>query len=120
MRTTSPQTLMGAVSAIALGVAALPGSAIAQDAETDTDASNKSFELIFVTSQKRTESLNDVPVAVTAFSGQALEELSINDASDLIAITAHAYLTHTLKAIVNGHKQIQIKDLMPWIYQAIQ
>jgi len=33
-------------------------------------------------------------------------------------IEPHAYLTATLSAIVNGHKQSQIDDLLPWNYVA--
>ncbi len=31
---------------------------------------------------------------------------------------ARRYLTQTLQAIVNGHKQSQINDLLPWNYTA--
>ena len=34
----------------------------------------------------------------------------------LNAIEPHAYLTVTLQAIVNGHKQSQINALLPWNY----
>ncbi|NRA86227.1 MAG: transposase domain-containing protein, partial [Rhizobiales bacterium] len=33
-------------------------------------------------------------------------------------IEPHAYITATLQAIVNGHKQSQIKQLLPWNYIA--
>jgi len=33
-------------------------------------------------------------------------------------IEPHAYLTATLSAIVNGQKQSQIDDLLPWNYVA--
>ncbi|WP_407638444.1 transposase domain-containing protein [Cypionkella psychrotolerans] len=36
----------------------------------------------------------------------------------LNAIEPHAYLTQTLQAIVNAHKQSQIADLLPWNYAA--
>ncbi len=36
--------------------------------------------------------------------------------SPLHNIEPHAYLTATLKAIVNGHKQSQIHELLPWDY----
>ena len=36
----------------------------------------------------------------------------------LNAVEPHAYLTQTLSAIVNGHKQSQIDDLLPWNYAA--
>ena len=32
----------------------------------------------------------------------------------LNAVKPHAYLTATLRAIVNGHRQSQIDDLLPW------
>ncbi|MGS5043509.1 transposase domain-containing protein, partial [Mameliella sp. RP-9] len=32
------------------------------------------------------------------------------------AIDPHAWLTATLQAIVNGHKQSRIDDLLPWNY----
>ncbi len=34
-------------------------------------------------------------------------------------IEPHAYLTVTLKTIVNGHKQSKIEELLPWNYTAI-
>ena len=36
----------------------------------------------------------------------------------LNAVEPHAYLTQTLSATVNGHKQSQIDDLLPWSYAA--
>ena len=41
------------------------------------------IEEIVVTAQRRAESLQDVPIAVTAFSGQALEAQQINNTLDL-------------------------------------
>jgi len=41
-----------------------------------------------------------------------IETCKLND------IEPHAYLTATLAAIVNGHKQSQIDDLLPWNYAA--
>jgi hypothetical protein len=34
------------------------------------------------------------------------------------AIDPHAWLTRTLTAIVSGHKQSQVNDLLPWNYAA--
>lgn len=33
-------------------------------------------------------------------------------------VDPHAWLTTTLTAIVKGHKQSQIQDLLPWNYDA--
>ena len=39
---------------------------------------------------------------------------SLIETRKLNAVDPHAYLTHTLRAIVNGHKQNQIDELLPW------
>jgi iron complex outermembrane recepter protein len=44
------------------------------------------IEEIVVTAQKREESLNDVPIAISAFSGEDLRALGITDTRDLGAI----------------------------------
>jgi len=41
---------------------------------------------------------------------------SLIETCKLNAINPHAWLTSTLKAIVNGHKQSRIDELMPWNY----
>ena len=43
---------------------------------------------------------------------------SLVETCKLNAIEPHAYLTATLKAIVNGHKQSAIDVLLPWNYTA--
>ena len=41
---------------------------------------------------------------------------SLIETCKLNNIEPHAYLTAILRAIVNGHKQSQIEDLLPWNY----
>ena len=48
---------------------------------------NAQLEEIVVTAQKRSESLQDVPVAVTAFTGETMKTLGVTNASDLVDIT---------------------------------
>ena len=43
---------------------------------------------------------------------------SLVETGKLNAIEPHASLTQTRRAIVNGHKQSQIEDLLPWNYAA--
>ena len=45
------------------------------------------LEEVIVTAQKRSESLQDVPVAVNAFSSETIQEAGINDTSDLAVMT---------------------------------
>ncbi|HEX8062020.1 MAG TPA: TonB-dependent receptor, partial [Allosphingosinicella sp.] len=48
-----------------------------------TDSAENSDSDIIVTAQRRAESLQNVPIAVSAFSGEALERQQIENASDL-------------------------------------
>lgn len=43
---------------------------------------------------------------------------SLVETCKLNAVDPQAYLTATLTAIVNGHKQSRIEELLPWNYQA--
>ncbi|BFM14812.1 TonB-dependent receptor [Maricurvus nonylphenolicus] len=45
------------------------------------------IEEVVVTAQRRAESLEDVPIAVSAFSGQDLQRAGMDDASDLVGLT---------------------------------
>jgi iron complex outermembrane receptor protein len=45
------------------------------------------LEEIVITAQKRSESLGDVPIAVTAFTGETMRDLGISNASDLVVFT---------------------------------
>ena len=45
------------------------------------------LEEVVVTAQKRQESLQDVPISVTAFTGQEIDRLGINSTIDLAAFT---------------------------------
>jgi len=72
--------------AIALGMAA--PAALAQDASEPAPApaspsTTTSLDTITVTARKREETLQEVPVAVTAFTPETLEKLNIQDLGDL-------------------------------------
>jgi len=56
----------------------------AQDTAQDTSASTSvTIEEVVVTARKREESLQEVPVAVTAFTSEMLEERQLQDVNDL-------------------------------------
>lgn len=71
----------GRMAALLAGAAlcALAGAACAQPAEPGTEV-----EEVLVTAQKRTERLIDVPVAVTAVSGDTLAAKNIADTASLV------------------------------------
>ncbi|ASY65952.1 Mobile element protein (plasmid) [Sinorhizobium sojae CCBAU 05684] len=45
---------------------------------------------------------------------------SLIETCKLNAVDPQAYLTSTLTSIVNGHKQSQIDELLPWSYPALK
>jgi iron complex outermembrane recepter protein len=51
------------------------------------DVSAQEIEEIIVTATKRSESLQDVPLAITALSGQFVRETNLNDVKDLVIFT---------------------------------
>ena len=50
-------------------------------------AAQAALEEVVVTAQKRSESLQDVPIAVSAYTGDSMKTLGVTDASDLVNIT---------------------------------
>ncbi len=72
--------LIGGVSL--LGLAGIT-PAMAQDTAQATTAETNTIEEIVVTAQRTAQSLQDVPVAVSAFTTEALQQRQINNSSDL-------------------------------------
>lgn len=60
------------------------GVAYAQEADAATEAESGGIAEIVVTAQKRAQNLQDVPVAVSAIGGDALESRGITETSDLM------------------------------------
>ena len=82
--------LRGAVTAT-LFVAAAP--AFAQ--ETPPTDDGRTIESIIVTAQKREQSLQDVPIVVTAVSEQLLQDTGVKDIKDLTVLTPGLTVTST-------------------------
>ena len=72
---------LGAIALAAVSQLALASAANAQDTAAN-EAADTGFEII-VTAQKRAERLQDVPLAVSAVSGNQLQTLSINSPMEL-------------------------------------
>lgn len=80
-----------AISTSLLALMATSQASLAQDAKKDKPA----LEEIIVTATKREKSLQDVPIAVTAFSGAALEKSAIRDIRDLQALAPAMNVTQS-------------------------
>lgn len=79
-----PQTTRNSLCIAVLAALSLQTPAVAQE---------RQLEEVLVTAQKRTESLQDIPVSVTAISARDLEIMGIRDTADLTR--ASASLTYT-------------------------
>lgn len=89
MKMYGKSAILGGSALIAF---AATGTAYAQQAEADTTlqapdaASNGGLQDIVVTAQKRSQSLNDVPVSVSTASGDTLIQRGISSTADLARI----------------------------------
>ena len=74
-----------AIAAILGGVSMTsPGFAADATADVGVDATSNSLEEVIVTAQRRSESMQRVPIAMQAFTGQVLEQLNIATLDDYI------------------------------------
>lgn len=72
----------GALPAIAAGLAAAPANA-----QEGPGVSLAAGDAIVVTAQRRTESIQDVPIAITAIGAQQLENQNVRGVEDFFAMT---------------------------------
>jgi iron complex outermembrane receptor protein len=81
-------------STLALAVCCLSGQAWAQDdaAEAAEPVEQGGIAEIVVTAQKRTENAQDVPIAISVFGGDALQERAVTDVASLGALAPNVNL----------------------------
>lgn len=75
-------------SALALASCAVPFAAQAQT----TEGESQGIPEIVVTAQKRAENVQDVPIAISAFGGEALKERAVTDVASLGALAPNVNL----------------------------
>lgn len=66
--------------------AALPGAALAQDQADEAELPEESTNVIIVTANKREQTLQEVPIAVSVTSGEVIERAQIRDVLDLQSV----------------------------------
>jgi iron complex outermembrane recepter protein len=69
--------------------AGLVGLTISLFATTGLQAQS-ALEEVVVTAQKRAESLQEVPIAISAFTGEMLDKFGVNDAQDIMTLIPNA------------------------------
>ena len=73
------------------------------NAQESLTAENLTLEEIIVTARKREESLMEVPLAITAFTDEDIENLAIKELSDLVDHTPGFYYTEY--SVGRGHRE---------------
>ncbi|MBX2848869.1 MAG: TonB-dependent receptor [Acidiferrobacterales bacterium] len=72
------------------------GCSIAQEqdsSDSEENSTSSSFEVIEVTAQKRAQSIQEVPISITAFSGEFLEENGVETVQDVATLTPNFYIS---------------------------
>lgn len=76
--------------------------------KTEKEESNSAIEEVIVTARRREESLQEIPLALTVYSGEMLEELGVTDITELTQSTPNVNLevsratSSTLTAHIRG------------------
>ena len=101
-RGRAPLMVRAALAALVAGasLAAIPADAAAATVDTTASAAKPNSDVgqvseVIVTATRREEALRDVPVAVTAVSGQQVREAHIGNFADLPALTPGANFIST-------------------------
>lgn len=84
-------------SLIAIAVMSLPGAAFAQAQPTEeADGAENGIGQIIVTAQRRAQDIQDVPVAVTAFSGEQLAQRQIDSVVDIMTTVPNLHASNNI------------------------
>ncbi|MEP1143232.1 MAG: TonB-dependent receptor [Henriciella sp.] len=93
---------------------AMFGGAYAQQESGDEGtptASERRLGPVTITAQKRAEDIQDVPISVTAFQAQDLQNLSITDVSGIGAATPNLDLSFTVGGSGGGNAQATVRGI---------
>ena len=74
------------LSSAAMCAALVPVSALAQETDDENGADENGGTVIIVTAQKRAENLAEVPMSITAITGEALVTAGVSEAADLVKV----------------------------------
>ena len=91
------QVVLAALTSLAVSTAAAQGDAGSDEAALVEKARSKNrlLEEVVVTAQRREESVQDVPIAIAAFSSDKLDALGVTKADDLAAVVPGLTFTQT-------------------------
>jgi len=99
---------MSKISCLGLCLALLIGALLLQPVPVSAAESNLEIEEIVVTARRRSESLQDVPGAVTAISEATIEDAGVERAADFIKLTPGVSLVDAAEV---GDTQVNIRGI---------
>jgi iron complex outermembrane receptor protein len=103
-----------ALSASAFALSILPQAAVAQDA-ADPSATVNEIEELVVTAEKREQSLQDVPVAVSAFTSAKRDIVGISGIQDFVNFTPGMNYSGTDRISLRGAgRRARFTAATPW------
>ena len=85
-----------AASLFAIAVMGVPCAASAQDQSSAEDEAENGVGTIIVTAQRRAQDIQDVPVAVTAFSGEQLAQRQIDSVVDIMTTVPNLHASNNI------------------------
>jgi outer membrane receptor protein involved in Fe transport len=83
-------------------------SAVADDTSASPDVG---LEQIIVTAQRRTEDVQKVPITITAYTQEQMDDLGIRDMDDIARLTPDVQFTHTSGVEGNNSSDISIRGV---------
>jgi iron complex outermembrane receptor protein len=130
MKLLAWSNLRVALMSATAGIAFTQGGAAYADEQPSAGAENSTGDII-VTAQRRSERLQDVPLSVTAISGETLAQAGITSTRDLALVTpglriesTGAYVQPTIRGISNTitspTAESNIATYIDGVYQATQ
>jgi len=104
----SAKALFFKASPISLAVLTALGLSVSGVSIANEKTAKKEIEVIQVTSRQRSENVQNVPIAITTFGAQEIEDLGIERAGDFIALTPNMTMVESQNA---GTSFITIRGL---------
>lgn len=96
-------------TASALVISCVQGAGTLPAAAQTVTGGPATLEEIVVTSRRRTETLQDVPIAVNVFNAATLERAGIDRAEDYLALTPNVHFIQTTNV---GETQVHIRGVI--------
>ena len=95
----SPKPFRLSILGMAISTCLAQQSAFAQNQPlTASEAAESDVEIIEVTSRQRSENIQNVPIAITAFGQQEIEDLGLERAADFISLTPNMTIVEAQNA----------------------